>query len=467
MKVEPHLNRQADTPSNQQDVSVTVPPQTDYAKTPGGHHIAYQVLGSGPLDLIYVHGISHLDGQWEEPGYAHFFRRLASFSRLILFDMRGTGLSDPVPLSDLPTLEEWMSDIDAVMEAVGTSWAALVGANDGGPMAIFFAASHPDRTSALVLAGTSARMTQDDDYPEGTSPEAIEPLLADIRETWGRPSSKDFVRTASPADADDHVLADWWVRYQKQAASPGTALAIFRMEAALDVRHVLPSIRVPTLVLHGADDLLTPSAQTEYLARHISGARHVELPGIGSWCWRTDDMVNEIQEFLTGVRDVPEPERVLATILFTDIVGSSQRASDLGDRRWRDLLDQHDDTVQRQLERFDGRSIKGTGDGVLATFSGPARAVRCAEAIREGLRRLGLEVTAGVHVGEIELRGVDVGGIAVHIAARVQALARPGEILVSRTVVDLVAGSGIEFEDRGEHELRGVPRSWRLFAVDG
>ena len=440
-------------------------PETAYAKTPGGHHIAYQVLGDGPLDLIYVHGVSHLDGQWEDPHYARFLRRLASFSRLILFDMRGTGLSDPVPLSDLPTLEEWTSDIDAVMAAVGTSRVALVGANDGGPMATFFAASHPDRTSALVLVGTSARMTRDDDYPEGYRPEDIEPLMAGILETWGRQPGRTFVAAASPADADDEAVADWWVRYQKQAASPGTALAIFRMNTAIDVRHVLPTISIPTLVLHGADDVLTPAAQTEYLARHIPGARHVEVPGIGSWCWRTDGVAIEIQEFLTGVRDVPEPERVLATIVFTDIVGSSKRASDLGDRRWRDLLDEHDDIVQRQLERFGGRSIKGTGDGVLATFSGPARAVRCAMAIREGLRRIGLEVTAGVHVGEIELRGVDVGGIAVHIAARVQALAQPGEVLVSRTVVDLVAGSGIEFEDRGEHELKGVSRSWRVFAA--
>ena len=441
-------------------------PETAYAKTPGGHHIAYQVLGDGPLDLIYVHGVSHLDGQWEDPHYARFLRRLASFSRLILFDMRGTGLSDPVPLSDLPTLEEWTSDIDAVMAAVGTSRVALLGANDGGPMATFFAASHPDRTSALVLVGTSARMTRDDDYPEGYRPEDIEPLMAGILETWGRQPARTFVGAASPADADDEAVADWWVRYQKQAASPGTALAIFRMNAAIDVRHVLPTISVPTLVLHGADDVLTPAAQTEYLARHIPGARHVEVPGIGSWCWRTEGVAIEIQAFLTGVRDVPEPERVLATIVFTDIVGSSKRASDLGDRRWRDLLDEHDDIVQRQLERFGGRSIKGTGDGVLATFSGPARAVRCAMAIREGLRRIGLEVTAGVHVGEIELRGVDVGGIAVHIAARVQALAQPGEVLVSRTVVDLVAGSGIEFEDRGEHELKGVSRSWRVFAAE-
>jgi len=440
-------------------------PETDYAKTPGGHHIAYQVLGDGPLDLIYVHGVSHLDGQWEEPRYAHFLRHLASFSRLILFDMRGTGLSDPVPLSDLPTLEEWTSDIDVVMEAVGSSRAALVAANDGGPMAIFFAASHPDRTSALVLAGTTARITRDEDYP-GDSPEVIERLLADIDDTWGRPPARNFVRTASPADADDAALADWWVRYQKQAASPGTALAIIRMNVATDVRHVLPTISVPTLVLRGADDVLTSSAQAEYLAREIPAARYVEVPGTGSWCWRTDGVANEIQEFLTGVRDMPEPERVLATILFTDIVGSSQHVSDLGDRRWRELLDQHDDVVQRQLERFGGRSIKWTGDGVLATFSGPARAVRCATAIREGLRRLGLEMTAGVHVGEIELRGVDVGGIAVHIAARVQAMAQPGEVLVSHTVVDLVAGSGIGFEDRGEHELKGVARSWRLFAAE-
>ena len=452
--------------ANQQDVEVTTAPETDYAKTPGGHHIAYQVLGDGPLDLIYVHGVGHLDGQWEEPRYAQFLRRLASFSRLILFDMRGTGLSDPVPLSDLPTLEEWTSDIDVVMDAVGSSRAALVAATDGGPMAIYFAASHPDRTSALVLAGTTARVTEDVDYPEGDNPEAIERLLAGLDNTWGRQPSKDFVRTASPADADDEALADWWVRYQQQAASPGTALAIIRMNVATDVRHVLPTISVPTLVLHGADDGLTSSAQTEYLARHIPEARHVEVPGTGSWCWRTDGMANEIQEFLTGVRDMPEPERVLATILFTDIVGSSTRASDLGDRRWRDLLDHHDDVVERQLERFGGRGVKWTGDGVLATFSGPARAVRCAVAIREGLRRLGLEITAGVHVGEIELRGVDVGGIAVHIAARVQALAQPGEVLVSRTVVDLVAGSGIDFADRGEHELKGVPRSWRLFAVE-
>ena len=440
-------------------------PETDYARTAGGHHIAYQVVGDGPLDLIYVNGVSHLDAMWEEPRYARFLRRLASFGRLVLFDMRGTGLSDPVPLGQLPTLEEWAADIDAVMEAVGTSRAALIGTTDGTAMAIFYAASHPDRVSALVLASATARLAADAGYPEGQAPGEVASLLASIADRWGRPSSRDLVAVAFPPDADDEGVADWWVRYQQQAASPGTAVAIFRMVAATDVRHVLPAISAPTLVLHGAQDGITPAGQARYVADHIPDARFVEVPGAGAWCWTTDAMVDEIQEFLTGTRAAPDPERVLATILFTDIVGSSERASELGDRAWRDLLDQHDDVVRRQLERFGGRSVKTTGDGVLATFDGPARAVHCATAIREAVRRLGLEVTAGVHVGEIELRGVDVGGIAVHIAARVQALAEAGEVLVSRTVVALVAGSGIDFEDRGEHQLKGVPQSWRVFAV--
>jgi len=437
---------------------------TRYAKTPDGLHVAYSVLGDGPFDLVFISDWrSHVEVITEEPSAARFFERLASFSRLIWFDKRGTGLSDPVALAALPSLEDWMDDVRVVLDAVGSERAALLGSTGGGPMAILFAATHPDRTQALVLANTFARLTQADDYLSGIPAHVRDRLLPGLAEHWGTGA---ILTLTSPLAASDEHLRTWWGRFERLAASPGAAFAMQRAVFELDVRSVLPTLAVPTLVVHRRDLRFIRVEHGRYLAEHIPGATYVELPGgeqlffVGS-----DDLLDEIESFLTGHRRGSEPDRVLATVLFTDIVGSTEHAVQVGDRRWRDVLDRYDAMADRQLERFRGRLIKTTGDGTLATFDGPARAVRCAFAIREAVRRLGLEVRCGLHTGEIEARGGDIGGLAVHIGQRISAGARSGEVLVSRTVVDLVAGSGIEFEDRGDHELKGVPGKWQLSAV--
>jgi pimeloyl-ACP methyl ester carboxylesterase len=440
-------------------------PPTRYARS-GDASIAYQVVGDGPIDLVLVLGFAtHLELQWESPQFARFFERIASFARLIVFDKRGTGLSDPV--SEAPTLEQRIDDVRAVMDAAGTERAALFGISEGGPMSVLFAATHPDRASALVLHGAMGRTTEAPDYPWATPEDALRESAAEfIAPYWGQ-QSEGMVELFAPSLAGDPQVVEFTARMERSAASPAMVQQIFEMFLDIDVRSVLPTIRVPTLVLHRRGDRVVNRRAGQELSRQIPGARYVELPGIDHLPWAGDSeaVLGEIEEFLTGARSEPEPDRVLATVMFTDIVGSTERASALGDARWRELLAAHETAVRRELSRFRGREVKMLGDGCLATFDGPARAIRCGRAIADAAGAIGLEVRIGVHTGEVELMGDDVGGIAVHIAARVGALASAGEVLVSGTVKDLVAGSGIQFTDRGAQRLKGIPDEWRLLAV--
>ncbi|MDQ3956184.1 MAG: adenylate/guanylate cyclase domain-containing protein [Actinomycetota bacterium] len=441
-----------------------MPPQTRYAKS-GDVHIAYQVAGDGPLDLVFVPGwFSHIENNWEFPEMAYFFRRLASFSRLIMFDKRGTGLSDPVAVTNPPTLEQRMDDVRAVMDEVGSARAALMGLSEGGPMSMLFAATYPERTSALILTGTFARATPGDDYPFGMDRDTVLRLIDVEAEHWG----EGLIAQIAAPSLDTPEFRKVVGRYERAAASPGMMTALMRLNLDIDIRPVLGTISTPTLVLHRTGDRFVPVEMGRYLAEHIPDAKLVELPGIDHipWAGNTDLFCDEVQEVLTGARGAIEPDRVLATVMFTDVVGSTGRAAELGDRRWREVLDRFYAVTQRQIERFGGRQIKAMGDAVLAVFDGPARAVRSASAIAAAVRPLSLEVRTGVHTGECEIMGEDVGGIAVHIGARVADIAEPGEVLVSRTVKDLVAGSELEFADRGEHTLKGVPGAWELFAVD-
>jgi class 3 adenylate cyclase len=443
-----------------------VQPETRYADS-GGLSIAYQEVGDGPRDLVLVPGwLSNVELFWEEPSCAYFLRRLASFSRLILFDKRGTGLSDRVSAAELPTLEQRMDDVRAVMDAVGSKRAALYGYSEGGPMCALFAATYPERTLALIMDGSYPRRLRTADYPWGTTEEEHERWLEQIRTGWGGPVG---LATRAPSRADDPRFRDWWARFLRMSASPGAVLALTEMNARIDIRHLLSAIRVPTLVMHRPNERTFEVGGSRYMAERIPGANYIELPGIDHlpWVGEPDATLDEIEEFLTGVRRGVEPDRVLATVLFTDIVDSTRRAAELGHRRWRELLESHHAAVRRELARFRGREVNTAGDGFLATFDGPARALRCASAVVEAVRPFGLEVRAGLHTGEVELIGDDMAGIAVHIAARVAALAAPGEVLASSTVRDLVAGSGLRFEDRGAHVLKGVPDAWRLFAVAG
>ncbi|HET6367786.1 MAG TPA: adenylate/guanylate cyclase domain-containing protein [Pseudomonadales bacterium] len=437
------------------------PPKTQYTKS-GDVHIAYQVTGAGPLDLVFVPGfVSHLEYQWEYPESARFFERLASFSRLIRFDKRGTGLSDRV--GGIPSLEQRMDDVRAVMDAVGSDRAALFGISEGGPMSLLFAATYPARTAALVIYGSYARRAWAVDHTFGRTVEDMDRVLDTIEREWGGPVGMEIW---APSMAGDERLRHWWANYLRLAASPGAAMNVMRMNMEIDVRHVLPSVRVPTLIVHRTGDRLTFVEQGRYLAERIPGARLAELPGDDHMPFLdSDQIIDEVEEFLTGTRHVAETDRVLATVLFTDIAGSTERAAALGDRRWRDVLAGYYGTARRELARFRGREVDTAGDGLFAAFDGPARAVRCAEAISAGVRSLGIEVRAGLHTGECEMIGDKVGGIAVHIGARVASLARPGEVLVSNTVKDLVAGSGLTFTERGVHALKGVPGEWPLFAV--
>ena len=432
-------------------------PETKYAKS-GDVHIAYQVVGDGPTDLVFVPGfVSHVEEWWDEPRCARFCERLAAFSRLILFDKRGTGLSDRV--AEVPTLEQRMDDVRAVLQAVGSERAAVLGISEGGAMSALFAASHPERTSALVLYSTFAEFRS-----WVPSPQHLEHFLHAIDQQWG--TGQSLPRFA-PSVADDPHFRRWWARHERAGASPGAAMALMRMNSEIDVRHVLGAIHVPTLILHRAGDVTVSVEAGRYQAAHIPDAKYIELPGVDHLPFVGDSeaILGEIEEFLTGVRPAVEPDRVLATVLFTDIVGSTSRAAELGDQRWRELLSDQRAAVRRELDRYRGREIDTAGDGFLATFDGPARAIRCACAIREAVRPLSLEVRAGLHTGEIELVGDGVAGIAVHIAARVAALAGSGEVLTSSTVKDLVAGSGLHFGDRGSHTLKGVPDQWHLFEV--
>src|SRR6201997_3539464 len=440
-------------------------PETRYAKS-GDVNIAYQVVGDGPFDLIHVPMfVSNLELQWEDPAERRYYERLASFCRLIIFDKRGTGLSDRVAVA---TLEERMDDLRAVMDAAGSQRAAVFGSSEGGALSILFTATYPERVSALALYGAYPRMTWAPDYPDGV-PEEIQLLTAQhFEENWGRGQEGGIpVWALAPDRADDPAWRKAHGRWERLSASPGAAVAMYQMIFQIDVRHLLSAIRVPTLVVYRTADI-QHAAGSRYLGAHIPGAKVVEVPGNTYWPYLGDQdaILDEIEEFLTGVRPVPEPDRALATVLFTDIVSSTERAAALGDDAWTRLLDRHDAVVAGEVERHRGRRINTTGDGMLATFDGPARAVRCAQAICGAVRSLGIEVRAGLHTGEIELRGDDIGGIAVHIGQRVSALAGPGEVLVSSTVKDLVAGSGITFADRGPHALKGVPDEWRVFAVE-
>jgi class 3 adenylate cyclase/pimeloyl-ACP methyl ester carboxylesterase len=440
-------------------------PEVRYASS-GEVEIAYQVLGDGPVDLVWVAGsVTHLGVLWEHPGYRHFSEQLASFSRLILFDKRGMGLSERTRAG---TLEERMDDVRAVMDAAGSERAVLVGVSEGGPMSMLFAATHPERTEALLLIGAEVKEQQTDDWPwgEGTR-EEFDTWMRELPERWGHALAADRF---FPEDPDPEATQRWFSRLQTASMTPRDAIAFLSMAMDIDVREVVPSVRVPTLIVHRVDDPICHVENARFLAANIPEARYVELPGNFHIPWAGsggDEILEEIREFLTGVRESPEPDRVLATVLFTDIVGSTERATQLGDRRWRELLEAHHSAVRRQLERFRGRELDTAGDGFLASFDGPARAIRCARAAIEAVGQLGLEIRAGVHTGECEVVGDKLAGIAVHIGARVAGRAGPGEVLVSSTVRDLVAGSGLVFEDRGAAALKGVPGEWRLYAVSG
>jgi pimeloyl-ACP methyl ester carboxylesterase/plasmid stabilization system protein ParE len=438
-------------------------PDIHYAQS-GGLNIAFSVTGEGP-DLVVAPGfISHLDIMWEEPSVVHFYSRLASFRRVVTFDKRGTGLSDPV--MHAPTLEESVDDLGAVMDAAGCERADLVGVSEGGTMAMLMAAGHPDRVNALILYGTFSRLLRAPGYPLGVTEAQLSALVEVSAGGWGEGVGLGAWAPSRRSAAD---FRQWWARLQRVAASPGMVRNIFALYPQLDIRDVLPAIQVPTLVLHRRDDRMVALDLGRYVADHIPGATFVETDGADHLFFTgdADTVLDEIEEFLTGIRPLPLVERVLATVLFTDIVDSTKRAVELGDQRWKELLGRHDAQVRRQLARFQGREVNTTGDGFLARFDGPARAIRCAVAIRDVLRSLGLEVRAGVHTGEVELRGDDISGIAVHIAARVAAAAKAGEVLASRIVVDLVAGSGLSFAARGERNLKGVAGEWGLFAVEG
>jgi class 3 adenylate cyclase len=422
-------------------------------------------VGDGPLDLIYVPGwVSHVELAWEEPSLARFLGRLASFTRLIVFDKRGTGLSDRVPPSQLPPLEERMDDLRAVMDAAGSQRAAIFGFSEGGNLSALFAASHPERTRALLLFGTFARRLRSPDYPWAPTIDQRQQFYEDVERDWGRDLDLSLY---VPSKARDPAFMSRLTTYFRNAASPGAAVTLLRMNSAVDIRHVLPAIHVPTLVMNRTGDRSVHVDEGRWVAQQIPGARFVELAGEDHmpWVGDQDSVLDEIQEFLTGDRPEREPDRVLVTVLVTDIVGSTRHAARLGDRAWGALLERHHAIVRRELDRFRGVEIDTAGDGFLATFDGPARAVGCANRIRDAVKPLGIEIRAGLHTGEIELAGGKVHGIAVHTGARIAAQAQAGEVLVSSTVKDLVSGSGIEFTDRGAHALKDIPREWQLFAA--
>ena len=441
-------------------------PDVTFAKS-GDVNIAYQVVGDGPIDLVYVQGAyTHLDVQWELAAFRRYCERLAEFSRLILFDKRGLGMSDRVP--GATPLEVRMDDIRAVMDAAGSEQAAIMGESEGGPLGILFAAAHPERTRGLILQGAEVRERKDDEWPWGEStPQESESYMATIPERWGKGKA---MRKRVPSVADDPAMPAyeaWLGKLQRNAATPASWEAFARMAFDIDVREVVPTIHVPALIVHTTDDQVCHVGNARWLAEHLPGARFVELPGGDHLPWfDPDPTIAEIREFLTGSREAELPDRVLATVLFTDIVASTERAAELGDRRWREVLEGHHAIVRSELERFRGREVDTAGDGFLAVFDGPARAIRAGKAIVESVASLGLEVRAGVHTGEVEqLPGGRIGGIAVHVGARVAAAARPGEVLVSSSVRDLVAGSGLAFLDRGVHTLKGLAEERQLFAL--
>ena len=431
-----------------------------------GAHIGYQVTGSSATDAVFmtVWGGFNVELDWDWPPLSRFLGRLASFTRLIRFDLRGFGTSDPPTARLEPTLEEHVNDLLAVLDAVGSRRTALVVNNLSGLIGMFFAVAHPERVSALVLDGCYVWLTRADDMPWGVPEDVMAATLSRVEPTFGQGFAMDFL---APSLVDDETFVAEWRRRVRLTAGPAISTAIARAAALTDARPLLSAIQAPTLVLYRSGDQFAGRDHARYLAEHIRDAKLIELPGDDnlSFVGNTDALLGEIQEFLTGSRDLPELDRFLATVLFTDIVRSTAALSAIGDRRWRDVLDRHDEMATAEVERFRGRFVKSTGDGVVATFDGPARAIRCAQAITRGARQLGLGVRSGLHTGEIELRGDDLLGLAVHIAQRVSATARDGDVVVSRTVVDLVAGSEIEFDDLGEHELKGVGGTTRLFRV--
>ena len=437
-------------------------PPTRYALS-GDAHIAYQVFGEGELDLVFVPGfVSNIEHYWEMPRVPDLLERLGSFARVAIFDKRGTGLSDPV--AEPPPLEQRMDDMQAVMDAVGMERAALFGVSEGGPASVLFAATYPDRTSALVLYGSTPRFRTDSDISWGATDEVVELAIAATSARWGDGA---LLEAFAPSAANDPEMREVWSRFQRAGASPAMAGAVVAALYEIDVRDILHTIRVPTLILHRTGDLVASVEGARLMAEKIPDARLVEFEGDDHVPFTGDfnPVLDEMEEFLTGTRQARPLDRVLATVMFTDIVDSTRRAADAGDRGWRDLIERHDDLTRRQLERFRGREVKTLGDGFLATFDGPARAIECACAIRDGVGTHGLEVRAGLHTGECELYGDDVRGMAVNIGARVGALADANEVLVSSTVKDLVVGADLRFIERGEHELKGVPGKWRLYAA--
>jgi pimeloyl-ACP methyl ester carboxylesterase len=439
-------------------------PETRYAQS-GDVHIAYQVVGDGTPDLVLVPEFWHsIEAQWEEPALASFLRRLSSLGRLIVFDQRGTGVSDPLPPDEAPSLEQWLDDISTVMGEAGSQQAVLVGMGGGGSLSMLFAATHPERTAGLVLVNSFPRLSQAGDYEWGRAPAVEEEVLHVMRTGWGRGVLLDVV---APSKVGDEQFRQWWARYQRLGSSPGTIVRVRRMLDEFDIRDALPSIRSPTLVLHRSGNTFVRVEHGRYLAQHIAGARYVEIAGSDYFPFlgNSELFLDEIERFVRSLSRAPEGDRVLATVLFTDIVGSTQRAAELGDRRWAELLRDHHALVRRELERFRGQEVDTAGDGFFATFDGPARGVQCALAVRDAVRSLDLEVRAGLHTGELELEDGVVRGLAVHIGQRVLSEAGPGEVLVSSTVKDLVAGAGLAFADRGVHALKGVPEEWRLFEV--
>ena len=446
--------------------SVVAVPETRYVKTADAGHLAYQVCGDGPFDLVlFGLMISHLELDWELPELRRFFDGVSTFCRLIRFDKRGVGLSDPVSGGEFPTLERRMQDLCAVLDAVGSQRTVLLGTSEGSQTGVLFAATHPDRTTSLILHSAQARARRDPvEYPDGLPEEVFESFLSYLEETWGSDALIDML---APSVADDPRLRRWWAEYCRRSTSLGAMLTQLRMNYETDIRHLLPSVQAPTLVLHARDEQFLRVGHGRYLAEHIPGARMVELDGGDHFFFfaNREQVIGEIQEFVTGAREVVEHDRVLATVLFTDIVASTEHATRLGDMQWKTLLQAHDLAVRRQLDRFSGRPVKATGDGILATFDGPARAVRCACAIRDLVRSLGIEVRVGVHAGEVELVGDDIAGIAVHVAQRIQHHAQPSEVLVSSTIKDLVAGSGLTFNDRGTHRLKGIQDDWHIYSV--
>ena len=438
-------------------------PTTQYATTCDGVHIAYQVFGEGPVDLLYC-GVHwwHLEFQWTEPHWRRFLDRLGGFGRVLLFDKRGTGLSDRVPTNELPTLEQRVDDLVTVLDAVASSSAVAYGGTYGAQLAIALAAMFPERVDALVIEDAMARLMRADDYPWGITQEQADRTLDRMNNHWG---SQVNLQLSAPSRANDPEAIEWWTTMQRLAASPGAAVTIMRTAMSTDVRSLLPGVRCPTLVIHRADNRLIEVGHGRYLAKHLPDARYVELPGADVFFIPRDNVADLIEEFVTGRPAPVRTDRKLAAVLFTDIVDSTAEAARLGDTTWRELLDRHDALVDRALQRHRGDKVKTTGDGVLATFDGPSQAVQCAAAICDEMPALGLHARAGVHVGEIELRGTDIGGISVHTAARVASKARVDEVVVTRTVVDLCSGAGLEFESLGTHELKGVPAMFELFAL--